>query len=92
MKQSTWSRSLAVHGVEVLQPRMVEDSLAGRLVGIGGPLVNGGRLIKAVTGEVGYDDSARLSRGVAVSSSHLSSSSFLWSFTHFISGNPDLKI
>ena len=35
MKQSTWSRSLAVHGVEVLQPRMVEDSLAGRLVGIG---------------------------------------------------------
>ncbi len=32
MKQSTWSRSLAVHGVEVLQPRMVEDSL----VGIGG--------------------------------------------------------
>ena len=48
MKQSTWSRSLAVHGVEVLQPRMVEDSL----VGIGGPLVNGGRLIKAVTGEL----------------------------------------
>ena len=29
MKQSTWSRSLAVHGVEVLQPRMVEDSLVG---------------------------------------------------------------
>ena len=38
------------------------------------------------------DDTARLSRGVAVSSSHLSSSSFLWSFTHFISGDPDLKI
>ena len=52
MKPSTWSRSLAVHGVEVLQPRMVEDSLAGRLVGIGGPLVNGGRLIKAMTGEL----------------------------------------
>ena len=51
-----------------------------------------GRLIKGVTGKLRSDDTARLSRGVAVSSSHLSSSSFLWSFTHFISGDPDLKI
>ena len=55
-------------------------------------IVAGGRLIKGVTGKLRSDDTARLSRGVAVSSSHLSSSSFLWSFTHFISGNPDLKI
>ena len=51
-----------------------------------------GRLIKGMTGKLLSDDTARLSRGVAVSSSHLSSSSFLWSFTHFIIGDPDLKI
>ena len=34
-----------------------------------------GRLIKGVTGKLRSDDTARLSRGVAVSSSHLSSSS-----------------
>ena len=55
-------------------------------------ILAGGRLIKGMTGKLRSDDTARLSRGVAVSSSHLSSSSFLWSFTHFISGNPDLKI